>query len=81
MSPVENDLHSFHQFALSQVDTGRSLDELFDRWRAENPSDDLYVENVAAISASIADSDRGERGSVAGQHSAELRQEFGIADQ
>jgi hypothetical protein len=81
MSPVENDLHSFHQFALRQVHTGRSLDELFDQWRTENPSDELYAENVAAINASIADFNRGERGSIAGQHSAELRQEFGIANQ
>lgn len=78
MSPVENDLQNFHQFALRQVHTGRSLDELFDQWRAENPSDNLYTENVAAIHASIADFNHGERGSIAGQHSAELRQEFGL---
>ena len=37
-----------------------SLDELFDLWRHENPSDELYAENVAAIAASIEDFQRGE---------------------
>ncbi|MGE3642071.1 MAG: hypothetical protein AB7G28_26240 [Pirellulales bacterium] len=78
MSSVESDLNSFNQFALRQIHAGKSLDELFDQWRAENPSNDLYAENVAAINASVADFKNGERGTIAGQHSAELRREFGL---
>jgi hypothetical protein len=78
MSTTEQDLNSFTQFALQQIQSGQSIDELFDQWRAENPSDGLYAENVAAINASIADFNQGERGTLAGLDSAELRREFGV---
>jgi hypothetical protein len=78
MSTVESDLNSFNQFALRQINAGLTIDELFDQWRVENPSDALYAENLAAINASIADFKNGELGTVAGQHSADLRREFGI---
>ena len=44
------------------------------------PSDELYAENVAAIAASIEDFKRGDRGTIAGEHSAQLRRQFGSAD-
>jgi len=83
MATTEQQLESFMQFVRNRVGAGgseASLDELFDLWRRENPSDELYAENVAAIAASIEDFKRGERGTIAGEHSAQLRREFGLAD-
>jgi hypothetical protein len=84
MSTTEQDIASFTNFALQKLESGRNdltIDELFDQWRIENPSDELYAENVAAIQASIRDFKAGERGTVAGEHSAQLRREFGTPSQ
>jgi hypothetical protein len=75
---TQQDLNSFNNFALQQLNSGCTIDELFDQWRSENPSNELYEENVAAIRASIEDHKNGERGTPAGAHSAELRRDFGI---
>lgn len=84
MSSVEQDLSAFSVYARQRIEAGErnvSIDELFDQWRAENSSDELYAENVAAIQASIHDFKNGERGTIAGEHSAQLRREFGIGGQ
>jgi hypothetical protein len=76
MSTTEHDIASFTNFALQKIESGQSdltIDELFDQWRIKNPSDELYEENVAAIQASIKDFKAGERGTIAGEHSAQLR--------
>ena len=81
MATVEHDLEQFMQFVQNRLGAGdadASLDELFDLWRLENPSEDVRAENVAAIAASISDFKLGERGSIAGEHSAELRRQFGL---
>jgi hypothetical protein len=83
MSTTEQDLSSFTSFARKQIAAGQSnltIDELFEQWRSENPPDELYAENVAAINASIQDYRRGDRGSLAGQHSAQLRREYGLGE-
>jgi hypothetical protein len=82
MATAEQELASFTSYARQQIDSGHhdlSIDELFDQWRAENPSDEQYAENVAAIRASIQDFKTGERGTVAGEHSAQLRRGFGLS--
>ena len=82
MATTEQDLASFTAFVRQRIDgagSGASIDELFDQWRFENPSDELYAENVAAIKASIDDFQAGERGTPAGEHSAQLRKEFGFS--
>lgn len=38
----------------------------------------IHAENIDAVRASIADFRRGERGTLAGEHSQKLRQEFDI---
>jgi hypothetical protein len=79
MSTAKQDVASFTNFAMAKIGAGGSqltIDELFDQWRVENPSDEQYAENVAAIRASIEDFKAGERGTIAGEHSAELRQTF-----
>ena len=84
MSTTSEELDRFAEFARQQLGIGGSqlnLDELFDLWRAENPSDELYVEDVAAVNAAIADFRNGDRGTPAGEHSEQLRREFGIASQ
>jgi hypothetical protein len=82
MATAEQELASFTSYAQQKIDSGQrdlSIDELFDQWRAENPSDEQYAENVAAIQASIQDFKNGERGTIASEHSAQLRREFGVS--
>jgi hypothetical protein len=84
MSTTEHDIASFTNFALQKIESGQNdltIDELFDQWRIENPSDELYAENVAAVQASIRDFKAGERGTIVGEHSAQLRREFGATGQ
>lgn len=67
MSTAQQDLDSFANYVRQQIETGQrdlTIDELFDQWRAENPSDEQYAENVSAVNASIQDFKSGERGSV-----------------
>ncbi len=83
MTTAQKDLDNFTTYARQVIASGQrdlSIDELFDQWRAENPSDEQYAENVAAVNASIQDFKRGERGSIAGEHSAQLRRDFGVTD-
>jgi len=83
MATTAQDLDNFRRFVEVRLNAGgadASLDELFDLWRQENPSADLYAENVAAIAASLEDFERGERGAIAGPDSAQLRREFGLGD-
>jgi len=81
MATAEDELDSFAQFVRSRVSSQRSelsLDELFDLWRSENPTDEQYSENVAAIAVAIEDFMYGDRGTPAGEHSDALRREYGI---
>jgi hypothetical protein len=60
---------------------GRSLDELFDLWRIENPSEFDDTENLAAIAGAIDDFRRGDRGRPAGELTRKLRYELGFSDE
>ena len=83
MPTTAQELESFSRFArgrLRSADAEPSLDELFDLWRIENPSDADYAENVAAIAGAIEDFRNGDRGRPAGELSRELRNELGIAE-
>lgn len=84
MATTEQELESFTQFARARLhggDEDHSLDELFDLWRTENPSDTDYAENVAAVAGAINDFRGGDRGRPAGELSQELRRELGIAEE
>ena len=85
MTATEDDLNSFTQFVRERIrndaSTESKLPELFELWMLQNPSHDEYVENVAAINASINDFLNGERGTPAGEHSRKLREEFGFSDE
>jgi len=80
MSTTARELESFTQFAkvrLAAGDAQPSLDELFDLWRIENPSDAVYAENLSAVTGAIEDFKNGDRGRPAGELSRELRKELG----
>lgn len=82
MAKTGEELDRFTTFARQRIVSGGaniSLDDLFDLWRTENPSEELYAENVAAVNAAIVDFRNGDRGTPAGEHSAQLRSQFGIA--
>lgn len=84
MSTTQQEFEQFRQFVEQHLAAGElsaTLDELFDQWRHDNPSPHMHAEDIAAIAASIEDFRHGERGTLAGTHSAELRREFGISDQ
>ena len=57
------------------------MDDLHDEWVAQNSIDDRYAEDVAAIRASIEHFKNGERDTIAGEHAARLRREFGVIEQ
>jgi len=80
MPSIKEELHSFTEFARQRVDMAdATLDELFDLWRAENPSDELRAENVAAVRVAIQEFRNGDRGRPAGELSRELRQRHGLS--
>jgi hypothetical protein len=81
MATTAEELDRFTEFARQRLGNGGpafSLDELFDLWRSENPSDESYAENVAAVNAAIKGFRNGDRGTPAGEHSGQLLGEFGI---
>lgn len=83
IATTAQELESFTQFVkqrLQAEDAEPSLDELFDLWRIENPSDATYAENVAAIAGAIGDFKNGDRGRPAGELSRRLREHIGVPE-
>ena len=83
MNTTAQELESFTEFVkkrLGSRESEPSLEELFDLWRLENPSDTEYAENLAALSGAIEDFNSGDRGRPAGEVSRELRVELGISE-
>jgi len=83
MSTTAQELESFTEFAKKRLGSREpepSLEELFDLWRLENPSDTDYAENLAALSGAIEDFKSGDRGRPAGEISRELRAKLGPAE-
>ncbi len=84
MSTTSQELESFTEFAkkrLGSRDPEPSLEELFDLWRMENPTESDYAENLAALSGAIEDFKNGDRGRPAGEVSRELRVELGLSEE
>lgn len=80
MSATLQQLEDFVAFAKRELANGGadlSIDDLFDRWRGRT-DDEVDPNEVAAIEASIADYDRGERGVPVEQHLEEVRREFDL---
>ena len=84
MATTAQELESFADFARARLTNGGSelsLDELFDLWRLQHPSDAIQADNLAAVNAAIRDFEAGDRGTPAGEHSRELRRAFGLKDE
>lgn len=78
---TRTDLERFHQFAterLDRSDVEPSIDELYQMWRASNPSADELADSVRAVEAALADMASGDAGLPAGEHLAELRRRYGL---
>lgn len=76
MAVTREQIDNFCDFAVRQIEVHgeqTTIDELFDAWRAQYPTPDEVLENVAAVNASIHDFENGERGRPAGTLSRELR--------
>jgi hypothetical protein len=79
---TQTELESFTRYAQERIGRGNhefSLDELFDSWRLENPSEEARREDVAAVAAAIEDFRKGDRGLPAGELSSELRRKLGLS--
>ena len=84
MTKTVHELESFTQFArerLASEGPELSLDQLFDLWRVENPSDSDDAEDLAAIAGAIDDFRNGDRGRPAGELTSKLRNELGFSDE
>jgi len=83
MSVTEQQLLSFNEFVREKLlddETDASLDELFDLWRIQNPTDAEYRENVAAVKAALDDVRNGDRGTPLEDHLREMSEKYNISD-
>ena len=82
MSITHADIDTFNTFALSKLDSGgaESMNELFDLFLIENPTDQEVEDIHSAISQGLADIEAG-KGRPADQVLAELRQKHGLKTQ
>ena len=53
-----------------------TIDELYDQWRIENPSDTELTENVAAVKASLRDLHDGDRSIPHDEHMRQLGDQY-----
>lgn len=83
MSTTEQQLLSFNEFVREKLlddQSAASLDELFDMWRLQNPTDAEFRENVAAIAAALEDVRNGDRGVPVEDHLREMSEKYNIPD-
>ena len=81
MATIEEQLASFQRFVAEQLAAGTeksTIDELYDQWRVENPTDSELDENVAAVKASLQDLHNGDRGMPHDEHMRDLRQHYDL---
>lgn len=65
MNTTEQQVENFRHFALQRLRRGATattIDELYDQWRFEHPSEDEQRGDVLALQASLRDLKRGETG-------------------
>jgi hypothetical protein len=80
---TQDQLDNFHRFACEQISHGgsqASLDELYSRWRIDNPTQDERDEVNEIIRQGIEDIAAG-RGRDAQEVTEELRKKHGIASE
>lgn len=83
MKATKQQVEEFRSFALKQLGDGgceSTIDELYDRWRLECPTDDEVSKDVLALKASLRDMEAGERGRPFDEFSRDFKSQHGIAD-
>ena len=83
MSVTEQQLLSFNEFVREKLlndETDANLDELFDLWWTQNPSDSEHRENVAAVRVALDDVRNGDRGTPVEEHLREMSEKYNIPD-
>ncbi len=75
MTGQVSELVSFHRFLSDRLSSGEDLspEEVIDRWRAENPSREDYLETVVAVRQALADMRAGDTGVPFEEFDAEMR--------
>jgi len=84
MATIQEQLDSFNRFVAERTTTEvdeYTIDQLYDLWRINNPTDAEHAENVAAVKASLEDLANGERGRPASEVSDDIRKELGLSKQ
>jgi len=82
MAVTKQTILEFGQFAIAQLDAGKTvehLDELLDAFEVAQRSPEMVAMDEAAIRAALRDYDRGERGRPIEEFEAEFRTRYGIA--
>ena len=75
------ELQSFYEFAEQRLRNGGSdlsLDDLYDQWRACNPTPDQLETDVLAVRAALRDLDAGEKGQPIDEFIGEFERRNGI---
>jgi hypothetical protein len=83
LKATEQQIEQFRDFALRQLRNGGAdltVDEVYDLWRAECPSDDEVREDVLAVRASLRDMERGEIGRAFDDFTRDFRARHNITD-
>lgn len=73
---IQKEIESFSSFALYQASVSGdelTLDDLYQQWRAENPTPATRETDLQAVKAALLALEDGDRGTPAGELSAELR--------
>lgn len=82
MAISQDHIDSFHRFAseqLGKLGAEVSMDDLYDQWRLENPTEEEREADVRAVKASLRDMEQGDRGKPFGEHLQEMREKFGLS--
>ena len=82
MSTVELQLEDFRAYVLEQTRSGSSLtlDELYENWKLEHPTDEEHRMNVLAVKAALRDIRNGDRGQDFDEFMKEFKTRHNIAD-
>ena len=81
MAVTQSDLNQFQAFAkvvIAQSGERLTLDELWDRWRLNCPSEQEAEENVLAVKAAVRDMENGDLGIPVEQHLQEIRKKYNL---
>ena len=64
--------------SISQGGESLSLDDLWDRWRLENPTPEEAREDLQAVKESIRDMENGDHGAAVEDHIRDMRKRYGL---